>query len=198
MNPDELAHQGGDDDTHSAEHEVFSFGTFKLFPSQRLLERSGQPVEIGGRAFDILVLLVRRASEVVTQREIHSTVWSGLVVDTGSLRFHMSALRKALGGGQVEYLVNVPRRGYSFVAPITGVRTASLVAKTDVDVTHMELAHNVPPALAPMIGRNDTVPDIRTQLLAERFVTILGPRGLGKTTVAIALSHTVLTQFSAP
>jgi predicted ATPase/DNA-binding winged helix-turn-helix (wHTH) protein len=199
MNRDGLARRESDDDAHSAEQEVFSFGPFKLFPAQRLLERSGQPVKIGGRAFDILVLLVRRASEVVTQREIHSTVWSGLVVDKGSLRFHMSALRKALGGGQphVEYLVNVPRRGYSFVAPITGVRAASLVAKTDFDVTRMELAHNVPPALARMIGRNDTVRDIGTKLLAERFVTIVGPGGMGKTTVAIALSHTVLTQFSA-
>src|SRR5258707_15231066 len=126
MNRDGLAHRESDDDAHSAEQEVFSFGAFKLFPAQRLLERSGQPVKIGGRAFDILVLLVRRASEVVTQREIHSTVWPGLVVDKGSLRFHMSALRKALGGAQVEYLVNVPSRGYSFVAPITGFGTASL------------------------------------------------------------------------
>src|SRR5258708_35103801 len=115
MNPDELAHQGRDDDTHSAEHEVFSFGTFKLFPSQRLLERSGQPVKIGGRAFDILVLLVRRASEVVTQREIHSTVWSGLGVDKGSLRFHMSALRKALGGWSGRAPGHVPESGVDLV-----------------------------------------------------------------------------------
>src|SRR5258708_33575187 len=159
MNRDGLAHRESDDDAHSAEQEAFSFGPFKLSPVQRLLERSGQPVKIGGRAFDILVLLVRRATEVVTQREIHSAVWSGLVVDKGSLRFHMSVLRKALGGGQphVEYLVNVPRRGYSFVAPITSLRTASLVVNTDVDVPPMEVAHNLPPALARVLGRNQTV-----------------------------------------
>src|SRR5258708_38501224 len=97
MNRDGLAHRESDDDAHSAEQEAFSFGPFKLFPSQRLLERSGQPVKIGGRAFDILVLLVRRASAGVSQRAIHSTIWSGLFLDKGNLRLHMSALRTALG-----------------------------------------------------------------------------------------------------
>ena len=183
---------------HGVEHEIFSFGPFKLFPAKRSLERSGQAVKLGGRAFDILVLLVRHASKVVTQREIHAAVWSGLIVDEGSLRFHVSALRKALGDGQpdVKYVVNVPGRGYCFVASITCLRTASSAPRPG-SYTRKAVPSSLPPALVRMVGRSETVRDIGVKLLAEHFVTIVGPGGMGKTTVAVALAHTVLADFSS-
>ena len=76
---------------------VLSFGPFRLVPSERLLTQEGAPVELGARAFDILIALVSRPNEVVSKKELLSHVWPGVTVEEQSLRFHMASLRKALG-----------------------------------------------------------------------------------------------------
>jgi predicted ATPase/DNA-binding winged helix-turn-helix (wHTH) protein len=178
-----------------ADLEVFSFGPFRLLPARRLLERSGERVKVGGRAFDILVLLVSRAGEVVTQREVHAVVWAGLIVDDGSLRFHVSALRKALLEREpdVTYVVNVPGRGYSFVAPVMRQRVPR--PATGPVVAPKGNSGGLPPPLARMVGRDDSIREATDKLLAQRFVTIVGPGGMGKTTVAVALAHAVRADF---
>jgi DNA-binding winged helix-turn-helix (wHTH) protein len=96
------------------------FGQYRLFPSLRTLERSGQPVELGSRAFDLLCRLIERAGEIVATRDLMSHVWGKTLVGEGSLRFHINALRKALAqdGLGTPYIKNIARRGYAFVAPV--------------------------------------------------------------------------------
>jgi signal transduction histidine kinase len=100
--------------------EVISFGRFRLRAAQRLLEKDGVWLKLGSRSLDILIALVERAPEVVSKRELLARVWPGLVVDEGSLRFHIAVLRKVLGDGQsgVRYVINVAGRGYCFAAPV--------------------------------------------------------------------------------
>lgn len=107
--------------------EVVSFGAFRLFPSKRVLKKADETVKLGSRAFDILLVLVQHAGEVVGQRELIGKVWPGLFVEEVTLRVHVTALRKALdtGEGGERYLTNVPGRGYCFVAP-TSRDTAGL------------------------------------------------------------------------
>src|SRR5262245_20522391 len=97
-----------------------SFGPFNLVASERLLMKEGVPVELGGRAFDILITLIATPNEVVTKKELMSRVWPDVVVEEGSLRFHMAGLRKALGDGKngARYITTLAGRGYCFVAPI--------------------------------------------------------------------------------
>src|ERR1700738_1540693 len=101
--------------------DVICFGPFRLSTTERVLEKNGVPVRLGRRALDILIALVERPSEVVSKRELIARVWPDLAVDEGSLRFHISALRKVLGeersGGR--YVTNVSGRGYCFAAPIS-------------------------------------------------------------------------------
>ena len=61
------------------------------------IECSGQAVRLGSRSFELLLELIKRAGEVVSKEELLSTVWAGVVVEEGSVRVHMSTLRKALG-----------------------------------------------------------------------------------------------------
>ena len=98
-----------------------SFGSFRLVPAERLLLNGDRPVHLGGRALDILIALVERASEVITKDELIQRVWPNATVDEGSLRFHISLLRKALGDGEsgARYVVTLQGRGYCFVAPIS-------------------------------------------------------------------------------
>jgi DNA-binding winged helix-turn-helix (wHTH) protein len=111
------------DSIHSpgkAEAERIAFGDFVLFPLARLLYRRGVPLDLGSRKLDILCTLAARAGQVVTNRELISAAWRGLVVDHGNLRVQITGLRKALGDGVkgARYIANVRGQGYSFVAPV--------------------------------------------------------------------------------
>jgi DNA-binding winged helix-turn-helix (wHTH) protein len=101
--------------------DVVAFGHFRLRAAERLLEKDGVRLRLGSRALDILIALTERAPEVVSKRELLTKVWPNLVVDEGSLRFHISVLRKVLGDGEsgARYVANVAGRGYCFTAPIS-------------------------------------------------------------------------------
>src|SRR5262245_51860406 len=101
--------------------QVISFGPFRLLLAQQLLFEGDKPVRLGSRARDVLVALISRPGQLVAKEELIASVWPDTHVDEGSLRVHVSALRRALGDGQGgrRYVTNIPGRGYSFVAPIT-------------------------------------------------------------------------------
>src|SRR5208283_2141145 len=106
------------DRTAATAERAISFGPFLLLPERRLLLEGDKRVRLGSRALDILIALVERAGEVVGRGELVARVWPNTHVGESNLKFQVSALRRALGDGN-RYLVNVPGRGYSFVAPVT-------------------------------------------------------------------------------
>ncbi|WP_439360916.1 ATP-binding protein [Bradyrhizobium sp. DASA03007] len=178
-------------DTNDQDSAI-AFGPFRLFPKSRLIEKDGAPLHLGGRALDILIFLAERAGEVVDKRELMRRVWADVNVDEGSLRFHITNLRKALGdaGEGSRYVVNVPGRGYCFAAPL--LRTAPFEDRTSLPAAS---PHALPSPLARMIGRDDAVEKISAELAQHRFVTIVGPGGIGKTSVALAVAHRELWAF---
>src|SRR5246127_2904480 len=114
--------------------DVLSFGPFSLFAAERLLKKGDEPIRIGGRALDILIALAERPGEVVTRKELISTVWPDVTVEEANLRFQMAALRKALGDGRdgARYVSNIAGRGYCFVAPVTRASTRQPVPVTGI------------------------------------------------------------------
>src|SRR5258708_26396799 len=100
--------------------DIIAFGPFKLRAAERLLEKDGVRIKLGSRALDILIALVDRAPAIVSKKELLSRAWPDLIVDEGSLRFHIAALRKVLGEGEsgFRYVSNVAGRGYCFAAPV--------------------------------------------------------------------------------
>ena len=96
---------------------AFSFGSFRLLPTQRLLLSGDEPVRLGSRALDILIVLVERAGELVSKDELMARVWPNTFVVPANLTVHVAALRRALRG-EGRYFVNIPGRGYFFVAPV--------------------------------------------------------------------------------
>lgn len=179
-----------------AERSSVSFGPFRLFPDERLLEREGVPVHIGGRALDILIALAERAGEVVSKTDLFARVWPDVTVDEGSLRFHVTTLRKALGDGRsgARYIVNAPGRGYALVTPISRPGTPD-PARAAPSPPAPNVPRTLPVQLTRMIGRADTVQRLSDELALHRFVTLVGPGGIGKTTVAVTVGHARITDF---
>ncbi|SEK35183.1 Transcriptional regulatory protein, C terminal [Roseateles sp. YR242] len=99
---------------------TFAFGTFVLIPERQSLLSDGVPVRLGGRALDILTVLVNRPGELVTKRELMARVWPDTVVEESNLKVHMAALRRVLGDAPMpaRYIATVTRRGYQFIAPV--------------------------------------------------------------------------------
>jgi predicted ATPase/DNA-binding winged helix-turn-helix (wHTH) protein len=170
-----------------------SFGPFRLLLAERLLERAGAPVHVGARALEILNVLIEHAGEIVGKQELMTRVWQQVTVDEGSLRFHISALRKALGDAQsgARYITTVPGRGYCFVAQTSRCDLMASPATTSSDDQFPEL----PTCLGRMVGRDDVVTKISSKLLAHKFVSIVGPGGIGKTAVAVSVCHAQVGTF---
>lgn len=174
---------------------TLSFGPFTLTPHERLLTRDGVALPLGARTFDALVALVSRPREVVSKWDLMARVWPGINVEEVNLRFHIAALRKALGDGKngARYITTLSGRGYSFVAPISQV---SVAADRRLTPGTEPPSVKLPNRLQRMVGRADTVAALSEKLLASRFVTIVGPGGVGKTAVAVTIAHELLENFS--
>jgi predicted ATPase/DNA-binding winged helix-turn-helix (wHTH) protein len=174
--------------------QVISFGPFRLLTEQRLLLEGDRPVRLGSRAFDILAALAERPGEVIGKDQLIARVWPQTPVEDANLKIQMSALRRALGDGQGgnRYVITVPGRGYNFVAP---VRREEPSPASPPPTAASAAMHNLPFTVTRMIGRDDTVAAVISRLSRERLVTLVGPGGVGKTTVALAVAERMISDY---
>ena len=170
----------------SAGHGI-SFGPFRLLRTQRLLLEGDKVLRIGSRALDLLIALAEHPGELVGKDELIARVWPDTNVEEANLKVHISALRRALGDGSAgrRYIATVAGRGYSFVA------SQSLVP---VETPHRQRSrtehlHNLPARLTRLIGRGQIVDSLLKHLPRQRLLTIAGPGGIGKTSVALAVAE---------
>jgi DNA-binding response OmpR family regulator len=91
------------------------FGRFCVHPCARQMFENGRPVELGSRAFDLLVMLLNSRGNVVSKNEIMQGLWPSTIVEECNLRQQMAFLRKALGDYR-DLIKTVPGRGYVFAA----------------------------------------------------------------------------------
>ncbi len=178
---------------HSA--QGIAFGPFRLSVTERLLKKDGESIALGSRALDILIALLDRAGDVINNKDLIARVWPNVTVDESSLRVHLTSLRKALGDGNSDtrYIVNVPGRGYCFVAPIT--RETTSATPPAMTPRYPEQSGCLPPRLMRMVGRDELIRELAEQIESRRLITLHGPGGIGKTTAAIALGHSLLSRF---
>jgi predicted ATPase/DNA-binding winged helix-turn-helix (wHTH) protein len=173
----------------------FAFGPFRLLPARQLLLRGEKAVRIGGRALDILTALVERPGELVTKSELFARAWPDTTVDEGNLKVNMAVLRRALeeGPDTPQYIATVVGRGYRFVAPVQLLEPVVLPALASAPSMP---THNLPISTTRIFGRADAIAAIRRDLDQSRLVSIVGPGGIGKTTVAIAVSEQAIEAFT--
>ncbi|MBR0646923.1 ATP-binding protein [Plastoroseomonas hellenica] len=172
------------------------FGPFRLQPERQLLLEGEKPVRIGSRALEILVALVEQPGEVLTKNELLTRVWPNLVVDEGNLRAQIALLRRALNDGRAgaRYVIAVPGRGYRFVAPV--VHSGLATALPAVAPVAAERSQRLPKPTSRVIGRDGVVAEAIRRLERRRLLTIVGPGGIGKTTVALTIADQVTAAYA--
>lgn len=155
----------------------------------------GSPVSLGNRAFEILLALLGRPGETLSKEQIFETVWQGVHVGEGALRVHISALRKALEGAEAgggSLIVNRPGAGYLFAGTVTPLGAAETGGTPDRDRPAADRDKHAPEAqpirLPSAIGRSDTIAQVSQQIGTRALVSIVGPGGVGKTTVAVEVA----------
>jgi DNA-binding winged helix-turn-helix (wHTH) protein len=150
---------------------VISFGPFSLLPDQRQLLEVDKLLNIGSRAFDILLALVERPGELISKEELMTRVWPNVYVEPANLTVHVAALRRVLGDGREghRYLVNIPGRGYRFVAPVSLEDRRSPRPPQQLVQRH---SHNLPNQITRLLGRAETARALATFLSSDRLLTV--------------------------
>jgi predicted ATPase/DNA-binding winged helix-turn-helix (wHTH) protein len=174
--------------------QTASFGPFQLRLPERLLMRGNEPVAVGDRALDILSTLITRAGEVVTKHDLFKSVWPDTVVEDAALRVQIANLRRMIGDGRdgARYIASVTGRGYCFVGPVRRSWIENHGAPARPETIRPA---NLPTRLPCIVGRDEAVATVVSLLEAHRFVSVVGPGGMGKTTVALAAAHGAAAYF---
>ncbi len=182
--------------------EQMAFGPFCLWPDERLLTRDGEPVAIGGRSFDLLVALIEDPGQMLSKRILLKRVWPDVVVEDGSLRFHMASLRKLLGDGRdgARYIATQVGVGYAFVAPVERRAGAGGCSAGQAQPAGgiANMSGGYVPILPPqphLVGREREAERLGERVAHTPLNTIVGPAGAGKTSLAVDVAHRMAPDF---
>lgn len=113
--------------------QTICFEEFELDPADRRLRRGGEPVELNGRYFDALALLVREPGRLISKDRFMGEVWRGVPVTDEALTQCIKTLRRQLGddAARPRFIETVPKHGYRFIAPVAGAGAAAAVVNED-------------------------------------------------------------------
>ena len=176
---------------------VYACDQWEIDLGRRELRARGIPVPLGGRAFEVVTVLVQSASEFVTKDHLMERVWPGAIVGEGTIHVHISAVRKALGPDR-GLLKTASGRGYRLLGSWTPQQqegTAARVYSSPTRTSGSPPANNFPPLITRLIGRAAACQFVRDLVSAYRVVTLTGPGGIGKTSLAIKAVRYLLPDF---
>jgi predicted ATPase/DNA-binding winged helix-turn-helix (wHTH) protein len=176
------------------------FGGFRLDQRGRELHSEAGPVTIGGRALDILIVLIEANGGVVSKDELISRVWSGAIVEENTIHAQISALRKALRP-ECGLIKAVFGRGYQFIGKIEQVSCESGPASRPSPPPLPRPRDASPPtnlqaAMSDLIGREAQLLEVADLVTSHRLTTLVGAGGIGKTRLSLELGRCLLPRFA--
>ncbi len=179
-------------DLSISEEGSFTFGPFLFRPDHQVLLRGDKEVKLGSRAVSILHLLVTRSRTLVSKDELIAHAWPSTTVDEANLKVHICTLRRVLGDtrGHTEYIATVPGRGYQFIAPVLMTSAKAAGGSYDIGASQQGL-----PAEFGIVGRDREIEDVVSALASASVVTLAGPIGVGKASVARVAAAAVRSRF---
>ena len=175
----------------------FEFGRYAIFPRRREIFADGRPMELGSRAFDVLVALIEADGAVVAKDELMRRVWPDRIVEDNNLHAQIKALRRAFSGDDL--IRTIVGRGYQFrgeIRPHPRSPREKGLSTTAAEVFDPSLAPtNLPPPISDLIGRDGDVEEVIRLAADYRFVTLTGPGGIGKTRLALEVARHLMPLF---
>ena len=171
---------------------MLTTGDFEILPDQRRVLVSNKTFNLGSRAYDMLEILADARGELVTKEEIIRRVWPDTIVVENNLHVQISAIRKVLGT-RSDLLVSVPGRGYRLAMDVprkhysevsTGLETPSVVRSA------------IPAPKSHVYGRDSAIEDVAMSYSNASLVSLVGPGGIGKTTLAVEAARRLIANFS--
>jgi predicted ATPase/DNA-binding winged helix-turn-helix (wHTH) protein len=165
---------------------AIAFGKYRVFPRRGQLVAGQQVIDLGSRAFAVLLTLLEAEGRLVTREELLKRVWPGTLVDEHNLSVHISNIRRALG--EDRYLIATDSgRGYRFTGTIL-----SVTPERGMDAALGMAQTNITASLSTLVGRETALTELSELLSAHRLVTLTGAGGIGKTRLATEVARFIL------
>jgi DNA-binding winged helix-turn-helix (wHTH) protein len=105
--------------------QSLEFGRFRVLLRQRQLLADGVPIELGTRAFELLLALLEADGALVSKEHLLARVWPGVVVAQDNLKTQVFALRRAFGE-DCDFIRTEFGRGYRFTAAVRSTVAGSV------------------------------------------------------------------------
>lgn len=158
----------------------YRFGELELDTESHQLRRSGTPIELWPKVFDLLRYLIEQRGRLVSKQELLDRVWADSHVAEGSVLWTISHARRALGqrSGQKLPIETLHKRGYRFTADVEVLMPSPAPA---VALEHRESPRR------PFVGRDDVMAELHARLRDAQelkhgeLCVLVGPPGIGKT-----------------
>jgi len=173
---------------------VYARDLWAIDLDRRQLRRGEAVVPVGGRAFEIIEVLVRSAGDLVTKRQLMDRVWPNATVEDNTLQVHIAAVRRALGTDR-GLLKTVSGRGYRLVGAWAVQQEAGAETEASAPPAVAGFHSNLPFGRSELIGRSGAVQQLPDLISAYRLVTLTGPGGIGKTALATHVGRALCPAF---
>ncbi len=172
---------------------ILRFANCELDLARIVLRRDGEEVKLEPQAFDLLAYLAQRRGSVVRKEELLDQIWGDRFVSESALTTRIKAVRQAVDddGSRQAIIRTVHGKGYEFIAPIDTVAGGAAELGT-ARPTISGLAT----AIQPLIGRETLMALLVDALASHRLITLVGPGGVGKTSVGLELARRTAADFS--
>lgn len=162
---------------------LFLFGEYQLDDQRLTLSGPAGPIHLEPQVFAVLHYLILNRDRVVSKEELLDGVWGNRFVSESALTSRVKAVRRAVGDdGQDQHVIKTAHgRGYRFIADVTTPARAS---------------RRLVPLRSALIGRDEDVKGVIELIHEYALVTVSGPGGVGKTTLALAVAHQVQADYA--
>jgi predicted ATPase/DNA-binding winged helix-turn-helix (wHTH) protein len=161
--------------------KMLEFARYKIIPGRREVLADGKALQIGDRAFDVLLRLIEARGALVGKDDLLKAVWPGQIVEENTLQAQISALRKAFDAER-DLIRTVSGQGYQLAAEVRAVLPADAVV-TSSSVEHW---------ISELVGRDEQLEQVLDLLARNRLVSLCGPGGIGKTRLAVEAARMLL------
>src|SRR3984893_8785303 len=178
---------------------AIEFGRFSVLRHRRELLAEGRPLDLGGRVFDVLMVLIEASGAVVSKDTLMKRVWPDRIIEENSLQHQISALRRVFAADR-DLIRTIAGRGYQFTGEIRTVSatpnalaTAGTPAATPAP---SRPSTNLPEPVSELIGRDAELDEILDLSTSHRLVTLTGAGGIGKTRLGFEAARRLLPRFA--